>query len=122
METLCLTVKYDLAYDFKVLVQSVQGCKIKNVIEMKTGELIQYWIECPKEKENEITEMAFMTWVRNPVFQMYYHHSKAFQEIAERYISERCPTCGSTDLTEAPHMGTNCNRCHPLSKTLNPTK
>ena len=30
--------------------------------------------------------------------------------------SERlvCDVCGSTDVIEAPHMGRNCNRCHPL--------
>ncbi len=25
-----------------------------------------------------------------------------------------CDVCGSTDIMEAPHMGRNCNRCHPL--------
>lgn len=25
-----------------------------------------------------------------------------------------CDVCGSTDLTEVPHMGFNCNTCHPL--------
>jgi hypothetical protein len=25
-----------------------------------------------------------------------------------------CDVCGSTDVIEAPHMGRNCNRCHPL--------
>ena len=25
-----------------------------------------------------------------------------------------CEVCGSTDVIEAPHMGRNCNRCHPL--------
>ena len=27
---------------------------------------------------------------------------------------EYCDVCGSTDVIEAPHMGRNCNRCHPL--------
>jgi hypothetical protein len=25
-----------------------------------------------------------------------------------------CCVCGSDDVIEAPHMGKNCNRCHPL--------
>ena len=27
---------------------------------------------------------------------------------------EVCDVCGSDDITYAPHMGKNCNRCHPL--------
>lgn len=25
-----------------------------------------------------------------------------------------CDVCGSNDVIEAPHMGRNCNQCHPL--------
>ena len=25
-----------------------------------------------------------------------------------------CDVCGSNDVIETPHMGKNCNRCHPL--------
>jgi hypothetical protein len=25
-----------------------------------------------------------------------------------------CDVCGSNDVIEAPHMGKNCNRCHPF--------
>ena len=25
-----------------------------------------------------------------------------------------CDVCGSTDVIEAPHMGKNCNTCHPI--------
>jgi hypothetical protein len=25
-----------------------------------------------------------------------------------------CDVCGSSDVIEVPHMGRNCNRCHPL--------
>lgn len=25
-----------------------------------------------------------------------------------------CDVCGSDDVIDAPHMGKNCNRCHPL--------
>lgn len=85
---LCLTVKYDLASEFRSLVES-EGCKIRNVIEIQSGKLIQYWIDCPKEKENLVTDMAFMTWIKNPVFQKYYHATKAFEAISENYITER---------------------------------
>ena len=89
-ELLCLTVKYHLAFEFRKLVERIKDCNINNVIEIKSGELLQYWIECPKEKENEITDMAFMTWIKNPVFQKYYNDTIEFQEIAENYISEHC--------------------------------
>jgi hypothetical protein len=26
----------------------------------------------------------------------------------------KCDVCGSYDIIEVPHMGINCNRCHPL--------
>lgn len=29
-------------------------------------------------------------------------------------IKSVCDVCGSDDIIEAPHMGKNCNRCHPL--------
>lgn len=51
-------------------------------------------------------------------------------DMAEMYIKEQdavnktcniphviksvCDVCGSDDVIEAPHMGKNCNRCHPL--------
>lgn len=89
-EPICLTVKYNLAFEFRALVEKTEGCVVKNVIEIKSGELLQYWIDCPKEKENLITDMAFMTWIKNPVFQKYYHGTKAFDEISEKYISEHC--------------------------------
>ena len=34
-EPLCLTVKYALAFEFRALVEKMQDCKIKNVIEIK---------------------------------------------------------------------------------------
>ncbi len=27
-----------------------------------------------------------------------------------------CDVCGSTDVIDVPHMGKNCNRCHPLNE------
>src|SRR6185503_8585690 len=91
-EPLCLTVKYALVFEFRALVEKEPDCKVRNVIEIKSGELLQYWIDCPKEKDNLITDMAFMTWIKNPIFQKYYHHTEAFKEIAEKYIEECCKT------------------------------
>ena len=28
-----------------------------------------------------------------------------------------CDVCGSTDVIDVPHMGKNCNTCHPLITT-----
>lgn len=29
-------------------------------------------------------------------------------------VKSVCDVCGSDDVIEAPHMGKNCNSCHPL--------
>ena len=29
-------------------------------------------------------------------------------------IKSVCDVCGSDDIIEAPHMGKNCTRCHPI--------
>lgn len=48
---------------------------------------------------------------------------RAMHEYAEQYINvyegkkvikSVCDVCGSDDIIEAPHMGKNCNQCHPL--------
>ena len=85
---LCLRVKYELSNEFVQKVNSV-GCKIEKVIELLNCKMLEYWINCPKEKEELITDFAFMTWIKNPVFQKYYHGSKAFEDISQQYINER---------------------------------
>ncbi len=89
IEPLCLTVRFALAYEFRALVEQIPNCKIINVFEINQGNLLQYWIECPKESEDLIVDMAFMTWIKNPVFQKYYHDTKAFQTILTDYIEQR---------------------------------
>ena len=88
-EPLCLRVKYELSAEFVSKVYSESDCKIQKVIEIITCKMLEYWIDCPKEKEKLITDYAFMTWIKNPVFQKYYHGTRAFEEIAEQYIAER---------------------------------
>lgn len=88
-EPLVLTVIYKLAPEFSSKVSAEEGCTIKDVIEIKSCKFLQYWIDCPEDKVNMITDWAFMTWIKNPVFQKYYHGTKAFEEIAEEYIKER---------------------------------
>jgi len=34
--------------------------------------------------------------------------------VVERSEQLVCDVCGSDDVIEAPHMGRNCNQCHPL--------
>lgn len=88
-EPLCLRVKYGLSAEFVSKVNSEKDCKVQNVFEILNCKMLEYWIDCPKEKESLITDYAFMTWIKNPVFQKYYHGSKAFELIAENYIAER---------------------------------
>lgn len=85
---LCLRVNYDLSTEFVSKVKS-EGCKIEKVIEIINCKLLEYWIDCPKEKENIISDYAFMTFIKNPVFQMHYSGTKAFESLAEKYIQER---------------------------------
>jgi len=88
-DPLCLRVKYELSADFVSKVNSEKDCKVQKVIEILNCKMLEYWIDCPKEKESLITDYAFMTWIKNPVFQKYYHGTKAFELIAENYIAER---------------------------------
>lgn len=87
-EPLCLNVKYELAFEFRALVEKIPNCEVRKVIEIKTCEILQYWIDCPKEKEDEIVDMAFMTWIKNPEFQKYYKETPAFKKMIEGDISE----------------------------------
>ncbi len=100
-EPICLRVRYELSSEFVSKVNAEPGCKVRNVIEILTCKMLEYWIDCPKEKENQITDYAFMTWIKNPVFQKYYHGTKAFEEIAEQYINERLnKEHGQSDYTK----------------------
>jgi len=74
-------VKYKLHLDFRSLVEQLPGCKVVKVIEIKTCELLQYWFDCPKGAEQQINDMAFMTFIKNPEFQKYYKDSTAFQKL-----------------------------------------
>lgn len=82
-------VNYNLSSEFVQKVNSEKDCKIEKVIEILTCKVLQYWIICPKEKEAEISDYAFMTWIKNPVFQKYYHGSEAFEKIKNDYIKSR---------------------------------
>lgn len=86
---LILSVKYELANDFRRLVEKTNPCKVEKVTELVSYSVLQYWIICPKELEAIITDYAFMTWIKNPVFQKYYHETQAFIAISENYINER---------------------------------
>ena len=90
IEPSCFRVKYDLSNEFVQKVKS-EGLKIEKVIEILNCNILEYWINCPKEKENIISDYAFMTWIKNPVFQKYYSESKAFELIAAKYIIEKQP-------------------------------
>jgi glutamine amidotransferase PdxT len=86
-EPLCLRVKSELSAKFRYLTEKT-GAKIRNVFGI-SKDVIEYWIDCNEELENQITDYAFMTWIRNPVFQKYFQESETFQLIAEKYISEQ---------------------------------
>ncbi len=67
-----LYVNYELSTKFRALVERMENCKIFKVVEIKSCKVLLYIIFCPEDKASEITEMAFMTWVKNPEYQKYY--------------------------------------------------
>lgn len=89
MNIICLSVRYQLANNFRSLVEALPNCKVQNVVEISNCKILQYIIDCPKEHEGVIVDYAFMTWIKNPVFQKYYGGTKEFDAIAEAYIKER---------------------------------
>ena len=69
-----------------------------------------------KTKEEILTEHGCPPVPFDENVTMFY---PAILEAMEAYknqflLPDTCPVCGSTDLIEAPHMGSNCNNCHPL--------
>lgn len=108
-----LGVKYALANEFVSRVAQTDGCKIVNVVELKSGPdgVLIYHVDCDAGKEDLITDYAFMTWIKNPVFQKYYHGTKAFDKISEDYLKSReqtCAFCGSVSPTNGYNECENC--------------
>ena len=68
-----LLVQYDLAARFRQDVEAIPDCRVRKVIELITCKLLLYWIDCPDDKIELITDMAFMTFITNPEFQKYYN-------------------------------------------------
>ena len=64
-------VQYHLAGQFlsKAL---AEGCKQVNVIEQITCNVLLYVLDVPDGKEELISDLAFMTHIKNPKFQKYY--------------------------------------------------
>ena len=56
---------------------------------------------CPREGQEEIYVLTEKQALR-------------IHDVVGRSEQLVCDVCGSTDVIEAPHMGRNCNRCHPL--------
>lgn len=50
---------------------------------MIADELLEYHIECPKEKEDLIIDFGFMTFISNPFFQKHYQEHPVFKLIAQ---------------------------------------
>jgi formylmethanofuran dehydrogenase subunit E len=74
-----------------------------------------------KEIKEELENNFGWNFSSEENMEMYYDLFLDVQKVALRQPlvvgrSEKlvCDVCGSTDVIEAPHMGRNCNRCHPL--------
>lgn len=82
-------VNYELSDECRKLIQALPDCSIVKVIEIVSCKVLSFWVKCPKELEPEISDMAFMTFIKNPVFQRRYHGTKAFEIISERYVKSK---------------------------------
>ena len=89
MDPICLAVRFGLHNEFRRLVSACEGCKVINVIELLTCKMLEYWVECPEEKKELITEFAFMTWIKNPEFQKHYLNDPSFIKISEQWKKEK---------------------------------
>jgi hypothetical protein len=74
-------------------------------MELKTAiEILQYHQEWRRGKKNEmIHEPKILTQALDLVL-----------DEVKKHVVPPCDVCGSYDVIEAPHMGENCNSCHPL--------
>lgn len=83
-----LSVREELSYQFQCLTEKLGGVKFLNVVQPCKG-ILYHIIEADKSIHNQITDYAFMTFIKNPVFQKYYHGTDEFKNISEQYINER---------------------------------
>jgi len=88
-EPLELAVKYYLHSAFRAKAESIAGVKVVNVVEMKTCEVMTYILECLEEHKENVCDLAFMTWITNPIFQKYYHGCEPYEKAKEAYLKER---------------------------------
>jgi hypothetical protein len=74
-------------------------------MELKTAiEILQYHQEWRRGKRNVmIHEPKILTQALDVVL-----------DEVKKHVIAPCDVCGSHDVIEAPHMGRNCNSCHPL--------
>lgn len=83
-------INYELSVDCRRLIEALPDCSIVKVVEIISCKVLAFWVNCPKELEKEVSDIAFMTFIKNPVFQRRYQGTKAFDVIAERYIASQC--------------------------------
>ena len=63
MNTLILPIFFNCHNEFCLDIKRLRECKIVKVREIKTCELLEYWIECPPELEQKVTEMGCNTFI-----------------------------------------------------------
>lgn len=78
-KTLQYPVRYALRCEFRRLVEG-EGCKIVNVIETISRQVITYIIDVPDDKVKIVEDYAFMTFITNEAFQKYYKITPALLE------------------------------------------
>ena len=82
----------DLMYAFRENIDALPNCKVVNVIAVNPMLMI-YIIEAAPSMEEKIQDYAFMTWIKNPLFQKYYKDYEAYKKIAEAYLIETTNIC-----------------------------
>jgi hypothetical protein len=75
------------------------------------------------ELQKEFEANGYTSWINADLYPDGKIYTKEYTEWLEKQvlalrqpsvIGSVCDVCGSNDIIEAPHMGKNCNRCHPL--------
>jgi hypothetical protein len=72
------------------------------------------WLEKQIEGCNDLGGMEKEKWAFIQTLKKVRKEQLTIHSVVGQSEQLVCDVCGSTDVIEAPHMGRNCNRCHPL--------
>jgi len=96
----------------EILESHIHPTKFMSSLSTETGKLAIF--NSMDEHAKQIA-MEFFNYIEqnNPAIK-----KGELSELFDKFMAERfkptCDVCGSSNITDAPHMGRNCNDCHPV--------